>query len=106
MTNVVPFLSPIPGSPNKLENQTTISNSGLWFAAWLFTVGYAKLGLLAWPLRPRDLALLLARRACALKRGSGASQIKTAASALSVEYTRVLRVFVEFAAGKRRLHRG
>jgi len=31
----------------KMESQTTISISGLWFAAWLFTVGYAKLGF--WP---------------------------------------------------------
>jgi len=39
-----------------MEHKTTISVSGMWFAAWLFTVGYAKLGfwsglfaLLIWP---------------------------------------------------------
>jgi len=26
-----------------------ISISGFWFAAWLFTVGYAKLGFVLWP---------------------------------------------------------
>jgi hypothetical protein len=37
-------------------SETSISISGLWFAAWLFTVGYAKLGfwsavlaILIWP---------------------------------------------------------
>ena len=39
-----------------MENETTISISGLWLVAWLFTVGYAKLNflhgliaLLIWP---------------------------------------------------------
>jgi hypothetical protein len=37
-------------------SETSISISGLWFAAWLFTVGYAKLSfwsavlaILIWP---------------------------------------------------------
>lgn len=48
-----------------MENETTISISGLWLIAWLFTVGYAKLGflsgLLALLIWPYYLGLALAK---------------------------------------------